>query len=111
MLGHPPDVLLQLRFTCEAQCDIDRDQAHIPIHASPASSGSTGRVVNKTECRTLDAAVPLPIEGEVGGGFFDVNGLGLSIPCQLNAELIRLYPCVGRATFVDLDRGHVPPAI
>src|SRR5262249_10073232 len=30
----------------------------------------------------LDAVVPLPLDGEVGVGLFDVDGLGVAVPCQ-----------------------------
>jgi len=46
---------------------------------SQDGSGSGGLPIDEDECRTLDAVVPLPIDGEVGVGFFDVDGLGLPI--------------------------------
>jgi len=65
------------------------------------SSGSTGLAVNEDECRTLDAVVPLPIDGEVGVGFFDVDGLGLPIPRQLSGELIL---CIQEPSIAGLRR-------
>src|SRR5262245_64125490 len=53
---------------------------------SQDGSGSAGLAIDEDECRTVDAVVPLPIDAEIGVGFFDVDGLGLSVPGQLRGE-------------------------
>ena len=56
---------------------------------SQDGSGSAGLAIDEDECRTVDPAVPLPIDGEIGVSLFEVDGLGLSVPSQLRSEPIR----------------------
>ena len=58
-------------------------------------------MINEDECVALDAVVPLPVDGEVGIGLFDVDRLGVSIPRQLRSESVRSIqqpsiPCLRR---------------
>ena len=68
---------------------------------SEDSSSSAHLAIDENECVALDAVVPLPIDGEVGIGLFDVDRLGVSIPRQLHSEPIRSIqqpsiPCLRR---------------
>src|SRR5215470_1507558 len=49
---------------------------------SEDGSGPTRLAVRVDERIALDAVVPLPLDGEVGVGLFDVDGLGVAVPCQ-----------------------------
>src|SRR3974377_2635596 len=65
------------------------------------SPGSARLAINENECVALDAVVPLPVDGEVGMGLFDMDRLGVSIPRQLRSEPIRSIqqpsiPCLRR---------------
>src|SRR5207302_11493675 len=53
---------------------------------SQDGSGSAGVPIDEDEGRTLDVAVPLPLDGEVGVGLFDVDGFGIAVPCQRRGE-------------------------
>jgi hypothetical protein len=49
---------------------------------SEDGSGPARLAVRVDERIALDAVVPLPLDGEVGVGLFDVDGLGVAVPCQ-----------------------------
>jgi hypothetical protein len=53
---------------------------------SQDGSGSSGVPIDEDECRTLDVVVPLPLDGEVGVGLFDVDGFGIAVSCQRGGE-------------------------
>src|SRR6516164_1126326 len=49
---------------------------------SEDGSGPARLAVHVDERIALEAVVPLPLDGEVGVGLFDVDGLGVAVPCQ-----------------------------
>ena len=49
---------------------------------SEDGSGPARLAVRVDERIALDTVVPLPLDGEVGVGLFDVDGLGVAVPCQ-----------------------------
>jgi hypothetical protein len=76
---------------------------------SEDSPGSARLAINEDECVALDAVVPLPVDGEVDIGLFDVDRLGVSLPRQLRSEPIRSIrqpsaPCLRREQ--DLPNGN-----
>ena len=55
---------------------------------SEDGSGPARLAVRVDERIALDTVVPLPLDGEVGVGLFDVDGFGIAVPCQRRGERI-----------------------
>src|ERR1700751_2309566 len=55
---------------------------------SQDGSGCLGLAIDEDECRTLDAVVALPLDGEVGVALFEVDGFWIAVPCQRRGESV-----------------------
>ena len=55
---------------------------------SEDGGGSAGVPINVDECRSLDAIVALPTDGEGGISLFDVDRFGVPITGQPCSELV-----------------------